>query len=237
MNLSWCSSTAGGMQIVHYTTAKILLRCNSLVLLLPLTKNLWFSCIKITQGVISHVFCAITSFYIVECLTLTITLALKQTCDYDAWPEVLGEWSSWLICWYSQRADMASVNTRKKNKNILYIYTHTHGTPPGLHQPWQTHWVFPTCPGPIPVAPWGWQTTRQHHWHSPAPLSSSLWPYSHLAKSTQKHHEHTSWPFGKGDQCSALRPSPCQTPQMRKAKPSSEDMDLHRPRSFYSWHP
>lgn len=34
--------------------------------------------------------------------------ALTQTHDYGAQPEVLGGHRSWLICWYSQKADMAT---------------------------------------------------------------------------------------------------------------------------------
>lgn len=85
---------------------------------------------------------------------------------------------------------------------------------------------------PFQLSHSGWQTPRQQHGHSPVPhgLTPTL-------PSPPKSTVSPTRAFGKGDQCSALLLSPCQTPQIRKAKPSSEDMDLHRPCSFYSWHP
>lgn len=141
------------------------------------------------------------------------SLALKHTCDYGAWPEV---------SWRTQLLALFAAIHRGQTWPLwiptnIYIYTHTYilGFPnlPMSHS---------SCP-PWDGRPQG-SSTDLLQLPSPAPHGRTPTLPSPPKSFWQ------GWPMFSLAHKSIIF-------QIRKAKPSSEDMDLHRPCSFYSWNP
>lgn len=196
------------------------------------TRTPCYSCIKITQGVISHVFYVIKSSQICEKphpeSLLWYFEVLKQTRDYGAQPKVLGGRSSWLICWCSQKADTATTVPGPRGTHQQAVPALTE--PLGLPQPYPGPHFSP----PLPRASSPQGRSRAHlqlptALRCPAPGPAQPGPPESAMRPARV--------FGRGEGCSGLLLSPCRTPQIGKAQPPSEDVDSHRLCSFYSSHP
>lgn len=98
-----------------------------------------FSWIKITQGVTFHVFYFTRINWIWKNTALWIIALVFWGPDTDLWlwhlaKRVLGGRSSWLICWYSQKADMATtVPGPKGTPAAVLALTHLLGTSNPAH--------------------------------------------------------------------------------------------------------